>query len=181
MKITHSLFALVLFTFSNSIFASGASFQELICETEEKWSERENSIYRESLHKLKDVDHYANIKAYIEPLKEKSKAIVKKNCLAGKDYKEVAPEIKKLWNEGCAPIVNPPLNSVCLKFMALNDGSNVEKMLKENPSLAELIKRAKNSGSVDECSPEVSTNSFGKESDLKDKLKKEKQSENSKQ
>lgn len=181
MKITQSFFALILLSFSTSILASDASFQELICETESKWSDRENSIYRESLRKLKDVDHYANIEDEIEPLKAKSKAIVKKNCLAGKNYKEVAPEIKKLWTEGCAPIVNPPLNIVCMKFMELNDGSNIEKMLKENPSLAELIKRAKESGSVDGCSPEVSTNSIGKENGLKEKLKKEKLSETAKQ
>lgn len=181
MKKSNILFAVILLSFSTSIFASGASFQELICETEEKWSEKENSIYRESLRPLKDIDHYANIQKYVEPLKEKSRAVVKKNCLAGKDYKEVAVELKKLWTEGCAPVVNPSLNPVCMKFMSLNDGSNIEKMLKENPALAELIKRAKNSGSVDGCSPEVSTNSQKKEIDLKEKLKKDKQSENTKQ
>ena len=182
MKTTYSTFALLLITLSTSIFASDASFQELICETESKWTVRENSIYRESLKIVKDVDHYLNIADEIEPLQEKSKAIVKKNCLAGKDYKEIAPEIKKLWTEGCAPIVNGPLNIVCMKFMTLNDGSNIEKMLKENPALAELIKRAQNSGSVDGCSPEVSTNSVGKEIGLKESLKKEKlKSENEKQ
>lgn len=170
MNIKHFSFAIVMFTLSTGAFAS-ESYQELVCDTEAKVAEKENSIYRDSLHKLKDVDHYANIKSHIEPLKEKSKAIVKKNCLAGKDYKEVAPEIKKLWTEGCAPIVNGPLNIVCMNFMALNDGSTLEKMLVENPSLAEIVKRAKGAGSVQDCSPGVSHNSIGKEDGLKEKLK----------
>lgn len=181
MKKITSTFAFILITFSTSIYANEASFQELLCETQAVWIERENRIYQASLHKLKDVDHYANIKQRVEPLKEKSKAIVKKNCLAGKDYLAIAPEIKKLWTEGCAPIVNPPLNIVCMDFRELNDGSTMERMLNDNPSLAELMKRAKNSGSIQDCSPGVSTSSLNKEDGLKDKLKKEKQSENSKQ
>lgn len=180
-KSIQTFFAVTFFSLASTAFANEASFQQLICETEGKFTERENSIYRESLKVIKDVDHYKNISSYIEPLKEQSRVLVKKNCLAGKDHREIAPEIKKLWTEGCAPIVNGPLNKVCMNFMPLNDGSNVEKALKENPALAEIVKRAKNSGSVQDCSPGVSTSSIHKDHDLKDKLKHEKNSENSKQ
>ncbi len=181
-KSIHTFFAVTFFSLATSAFAQEASFQQLICETEGKITDRENSVYRNSLKIMKDVDHYKNISAYIEPLKEKSRALVKKNCLTGKDHREIAPELKKLWTEGCAPIVNGPLNIVCMNFLPLNDGSNVEKELKGNPALAELVKRAKNSGSVQDCSPGVSTSSIGKESGILDSGKvKDIKSESSKQ
>lgn len=161
----------MIFTLSTGIFAQEASHQQLICEAEAKLAERENRIYRNTLRPLKDVDHYENIKKYVEPLREKSKLIVQKNCLAGKHHQEVADEIKKVWTEGCAPIVNGPLNIVCMNFMELNNGSNLDIMLDANKALAEIVKRSKGAGSVQDCSPGVSQNTIGKEDGLKEKLK----------
>ncbi len=155
-----SMFTLFL---SLSVGAHAKSYQELLCAVEMSWTHEANAIYKNTL-KNRHVDNYSNIADFIEPLQNKSQKMVLKNCLAGKHHKEIQSELKKLWKEGCAKIVNPSLNEVCLNFMPLNDGSNVEDKLAESPELKELFKRASSTDSVAECSPEVSTGSIQKDS-----------------
>lgn len=156
----HIQFFTLSFTllFSNSTFAKGNSHLELVCDTEAKWSVEANKVYRDSL-KSNFGDHYEHIGPRIEKMKIEASKLVQKNCLAGKHHKEISAEIDKIWAEGCKPVVNPSLHPVCMKFKALNDGSQVEKRLADSPALNEIFKRSKKADAVEDCAPGVSTES----------------------
>lgn len=134
------LFFMTLVLITGSIHAAEPSHREQLCDLEEKLSIKESRVYRDSLKWGTSIDNYANIKDRVDPLQVQARAIVKANCLKGKPSSEISAQLTTLWTEGCAPIVNPTLNPVCMRFQALNDGTNVAKLSSEIPSLAALLK-----------------------------------------
>lgn len=152
MKNSKKLLLLALFTLFSSATHAQVSRRELLCDLEEKLSIKESRVYRESLRWGTTVDNYANIKDRVDPLQVQARAIVKNNCLQGNPSSAVSARLTTLWTEGCAPIVNPTLNPVCMRFLSLNDGMNVSRLSQEIPSLRALI----DSGESSDCSPGVS-------------------------
>lgn len=147
------LLALTSFCILLSQTAS-AGTRELFCQVEQDWSRQDSQSYRKSL-KSNFGDHYENIGKTVEALQEKSKAIVSESCKKGKHHSSYAAEIKSVWTDGCAKIVNPSLNTVCMNFMEFNRGATLEKRLGESDALKELFKKAQNSDSAHDCSPSV--------------------------
>lgn len=159
MKTSKMLLLALTLTLLSTATHAAESRRELMCDLEEKLSIKESRTYRESLRWGTTVDNYANIKERVDALQVQARAVVKANCLQGKPSSAISAQLNTLWNDGCAPIVNPSLNPVCKRFQALNDGNNIAKLSTEIPSLAELINGADSS----DCSPGVSDSSIIKD------------------
>lgn len=159
MKNSKILFVVTLLSLISTATHAAESRRELLCDLEEKLSIKESRTYRDSLRWGSTIDNYANIKERVDALQVQSRAVVKANCLQGKPSSAISAQLTTLWTQGCAPIVNPTLNPVCMRFQALNDGTNVAKLSTEIPSLAELI----NAQDSSDCSPGVSDSSIIKD------------------
>ncbi len=139
MKTSKTILLVTLLTLISTTTSAAESRRELLCDLEEKLSIKESRVYRESLRWGTTIDNYANIKDRVDALQVQARVLVKNNCLLGNPSSAVSAQLTTLWTEGCAPIVNPTLNPLCMRFKDINDGSNTARLTSEIPALSTLL------------------------------------------